>query len=93
MALNGLRNHSIRVGKSLILPGNGQRESLSAEQVASTRARLAAGKSQRIRHSSGDSLWSIARRFKVSPQQLQAWNDISSKATLKPGQKLKISNA
>jgi membrane-bound lytic murein transglycosylase D len=92
-ALNGLHSNSIRVGKSLILPGNGQRESLTAEQVASTRARLAAGKSREYVIQSGDSLWTIARRFKVSPQQLQAWNDISSKATLKPGQKLKISNA
>jgi membrane-bound lytic murein transglycosylase D len=93
MALNGLRNQSIRAGKSLILPGNVQREPLSAEQVASTRARLAAGKSREYVIQSGDSLWTIARRFKVSPQQLQAWNDISSKATLQPGQKLKISNA
>jgi len=90
MALNGLRSNSIRVGKSLILPGNGQRETLSAEQVASTRARLAAGKSREYVIQSGDSLWTIARRFKVSSQQLQAWNDISSKAILKPGQKLKI---
>jgi membrane-bound lytic murein transglycosylase D len=92
MALNGLRSQSIRVGKTLILPGSGQ-QSLSAEQVASTRARLASGKSQEYVIRSGDSLWSIARRFKVSPQQLQAWNDISSKDPLKPGQKLKISNA
>jgi membrane-bound lytic murein transglycosylase D len=93
MALNGLQNQSIRVGKSLVLPGNGQRETLSAEHVADTRARLAAGKSREYVIQSGDSLWSIARRFKVSPQQLQAWNDISSKDSLKPGQKLKISNA
>jgi membrane-bound lytic murein transglycosylase D len=93
MALNGLRSQSIQVGKSLILPGSGQRTTLTAEQVASTRARLAAGKSQEYVIRSGDSLWSIARRFKVSPQQLQVWNDISSKDPLKPGQKLKISNA
>ncbi len=93
MALNGLHNHSIRAGKSLILPGNTQREPLSAEHVASTRAGLASGKSHEYVIRSGDSLWSIARRFKVSPQQLQAWNEISSKDPLKPGQKLKISNA
>jgi membrane-bound lytic murein transglycosylase D len=93
MALNGLRSQSIQIGKTLILPGSGQRQTLTAEQVASTRARLAAGKSQEYVIRSGDSLWSIARRFKVSPQQLQVWNDISSKDPLKPGQKLKISNA
>lgn len=94
MALNGLRNHSIRAGKSLILPGNVQNEPLTAEHIASTRARLAAGGVSReyvIR--SGDSLWSIARRFNVSQQQLVAWNSISTKKYLQPGQKLKIDSA
>jgi membrane-bound lytic murein transglycosylase D len=98
MALNGLRNHSIRTGKTLILPGTVQKDSLTAEQVASTRARLAAGKttgkqSQEYIIRNGDSLWSIARRFKVSTQELQAWNDISPKKHLQPGQRLKISSA
>jgi len=99
MALNGLHNHSIRTGKTLILPGTVQQEALTAEQVASTRARLSAGNSQKagkpqeyvIR--SGDSLWSIARRFKVSTRQLQAWNDISAKQHIKPGQKLIVARA
>jgi membrane-bound lytic murein transglycosylase D len=93
MALNGLHDNSIRAGKSLILPGNVQSEPLSAEHVASTRARLASGKSHEYVIRSGDSLWSIARRFKVSPEQLLAWNDISSEKSLQPGQKLKIANA
>ncbi len=114
MAVNGLRNYSIRTGKALILPGKASGDgSLTAAQVANTRARIAAGGSQKrssqpgssqpgasqpgasreyvIR--SGDSLWSIARRFKVSQEQLQAWNDISSKHVLRPGQKLKIASA
>jgi membrane-bound lytic murein transglycosylase D len=97
MAMNGLRNHSIRAGKVLLLPGPGQRETLTAAQVANTRARLAAGKpkpqEQEYVIRSGDSLWSIARRFKVSTEQLQAWNDISGKKAIKPGQKLKIASA
>lgn len=97
MAINGLRNHSIRAGKVLLLPGKGQREALTAEQVANTRARLAAGKPRQQTREyvirSGDSLWSIARRFKVSTEQLQAWNDITGKTAIKPGQKLKIASA
>jgi membrane-bound lytic murein transglycosylase D len=94
MAANGLRNHSIQAGKNLILPGNQGREPLSAEQVAVTRARLS-GKSQEQEYviRNGDSLWSIARRFKISTQQLVAWNDISSKKPIQPGQKLKIASA
>ena len=41
----------------------------------------------------GDSLWSIARRFKVSTQQLAAWNALSVKKAIQPGQKLKIASA
>ena len=38
----------------------------------------------------GDSLWSIARRFKVSPATLMRWNNIADPQTLQPGQTLKI---
>jgi len=37
---------------------------------------------------SGDSLWLIARRFNVSVDNLVAWNNISPKHYLRPGQKL-----
>lgn len=94
MAINGLRNHSIRSGQVLILPGSAaQNETLTAAQVAATRARLAGGQSQEYVIRNGDSLWSIARRFKVSTQQLVAWNDISAKKPIQPGQKLKIASA
>ncbi len=92
MTANGLRNHSIQAGKTLILPGNLGREPLSAGQVASVRARLS-GQPQEYVIRNGDSLWSIARRFKVSTQQLVAWNDISTKKPIQPGQKLKIASA
>jgi membrane-bound lytic murein transglycosylase D len=92
MALNGLRSHSIRAGKTLILPGSMQPQILTAEQVATTRARLAGEPIEYVIRS-GDSLWSIARRFNVSTQQLLVWNDISAKVYLQPGQTLKISRA
>jgi membrane-bound lytic murein transglycosylase D len=99
MALNGLSNYSIRTGKTLILPGTvpgearaAQGSGLSALQVANTRASMA-GKPQEYVIRSGDSLWSIARRFNVSTTELQAWNDISPKKLLQPGQKLKIASA
>lgn len=94
MALNGLRNHSIRAGKTLLLPGGAATGSLTAEQVAATRARLAK-QSRDIEYviRSGDSLWSIARRFNVSTRELLAWNAIPANAYLQPGQKLKIARA
>lgn len=38
----------------------------------------------------GDSLWSIATRYQVQIDQLQAWNSLSSDGLIQPGQKLKI---
>ncbi len=89
-SLNGLRSNNIRAGKTLILPGNVMPE----PPLAGTTTRVASTASPGpgiyvIRK--GDSLWSIARRFKVSQQQLLAWNDISEQQYLQPGQQLMIS--
>ncbi|CAA0126240.1 Membrane-bound lytic murein transglycosylase D [Halioglobus japonicus] len=93
MTANGLRNHSIQAGKTLKLPGNLGREPLSSSHIASTRARLAGEQPSEYVIRTGDSLWSIARRFKVSTQQLLSWNDISDKKPIQPGQTLKIASA
>ncbi len=91
MALNGLRSHKIRAGKTLILPGSTQ-PSLSAAEVAAIRAGL---KGETIEYviQRGDSLWSIARRFNVSTEQLLVWNELSANAYLQPGQTLKIADS
>lgn len=39
----------------------------------------------------GDSLWSIARAHKTTVKNLQAWNKLTAKSIIKPGQKLKVS--
>jgi membrane-bound lytic murein transglycosylase D len=44
-------------------------------------------KSYRIE--SGDSLWTIAQKFKTSPDQIKDWNNLKSNA-LRPGDKLKV---
>lgn len=48
----------------------------------------AAGREYRVR--SGDSLWSIARRFGVSVAELRAWNGMPANTVLRPGQTLTI---
>ena len=84
MALNGMRNTNIRAGKTLILPG-------SVPSTTASTPRVSAGGVYVIQR--GDSLWSIARRFNVSQQQLAAWNGISSKKYIQPGQKLKVTSS
>ena len=93
MALNGLRNHNIRAGANLRLPGAVQvaeapapRESSGSESVAS------AGTGKYVIES-GDSLWSIARKFNISQRELVAWNKISNQNHIRPGQTLNVSGA
>ncbi len=88
--LNGLRGNNIRAGKTLILPGKVIPEPPLAGQSRVARAKPAPG-TYVIRP--GDSLWSIARRFQVSQQELLAWNDLSPKRYLQPGQELRITAA
>jgi membrane-bound lytic murein transglycosylase D len=87
MTLNSMRNTRIRAGKTLILPGTVMAESavlLSPSPASQPGVYII----QR-----GDSLWSIARRFNVSQQQLVAWNGISAKRYIQPGQKLKVTSS
>ncbi len=39
---------------------------------------------------SGDSLWSIARKYKVKLNDLIRWNGLQQKTLIRPGQSLKI---
>jgi len=39
---------------------------------------------------SGDSLWSIARKYKVDLKDLMRWNGLQRDAVIRPGQSLKI---
>lgn len=91
MALNGLRSNTIHAGRTLILPGNVVSEPQVARRISSVLQTQTGPTEYVIKR--GDSLWSIARLFKVSPQQLVAWNGISTDTLLKPGQKLKIARA
>jgi len=38
----------------------------------------------------GDSLWSIARKYKVRVNDLKLWNDLGTDTTIRPGQSIRI---
>lgn len=67
-------------------PANSRKQTASrAESKPATATRLADYRVQ-----PGDSLWSIAHRFKVNPTSLMHWNNIDDPQALRPGQNLKM---
>ena len=98
---NGMENNDIQPGKVLKIPGASSPRttaSLTTEKAA-TRETLAkenekARKTGRVQEVSykvkdGDTLWKIARLFKVNPQEIQTWNEMKDNK-IKPGDILTI---
>ncbi len=83
---NGLRNSNLRVGQNLIIyPRKNPSQDIASNSPAQNNS---SEKTYTVR--SGDSLWSISKKFPgVSVQNIKNWNDISG-SNLKPGTKLKI---
>ncbi len=90
---NGLRSNNLRVGQRLtIYPRYRGNRSKAAKKtsatVASTQSFPPGTKVHTVQ--SGDSLWTISRKYPgVSVENLREWNGISGK-NLKPGTKLKL---
>lgn len=79
---NNLKNNNLRIGQQLIIY---PRNSIASKQNTSAL--------QEYIVKSGDSLWSIAKKFPgVSIQNIRDWNGISSNS-LKPGMRLKINKS
>ena len=92
---NNLSSDKIRVGQKLRLPRDEQMltDPLYV-QAANELQKLQSGliASERITHKvrSGESLSVIARRYKVSVRELQAWNNISDPRKLRAGKTLTL---
>jgi membrane-bound lytic murein transglycosylase D len=100
LRVNNLRDsRSLRVGQNLLIPINPEAGKLTlAEMRESLREESSAGKNKPLGGTSytvksGDNLWSIAKRFNISEQQLRAWNRLGSSNALKLGQKLVVADA
>ncbi len=96
---NNLDNNHLGVGQNLLIP-------VSANKLAAVQpptyikvlnagvspAHAGSGERVKIVHRvrSGESLWSIARKYRVYVNQLREWNMLESDNTLKMGQRLFI---
>lgn len=91
---NGLSSNLIRLGQYLMIPtstkGNSEYVLSAKNRLEKTQA-TAQGK-YKVTHivTSGDSLWTIAKKHKVSYQSLAKWNGMAPNDALKIGQKLVI---
>ena len=82
MKANNLRSHRIRAGQTLIVP-------LSASPTLAGRPSPMAQGAIKYRVRKGDSLWRIARRFRVKVSDLKRWNGLAGDK-LRPGQTLTV---
>ncbi|WP_298526961.1 lytic transglycosylase domain-containing protein [uncultured Christiangramia sp.] len=83
---NNMRSNNLRVGQYLtIYP----RKPVASSSNTSTASNSSNPKIYTVK--SGDSLWSISKKFPgVTVQNLRSWNDMNTNS-LKPGMKIKIS--
>jgi membrane-bound lytic murein transglycosylase D len=76
---NGLKGKTVQAGADLVIPTPGDRN-----------RRLAAKQPSVVIHTvaRGETSWRIARRYGITVKQLMAWNHLSQRNSLKPGQRL-----
>ena len=78
---NNIRDpHRIRAGQKLVI----------FHSPVARPGRSNSGQSDQYVVRNGDSLWVIARRHKVTIDDLKRWNNLSGSSILRPGQQLKL---
>ena len=90
MRTNNLDGTGIRAGKHLLIPVAAKQPGRYAALVDHLQPNHAAANKLTYRVHNGDSLWSIANRYKVSVRQVTRWNRLDSGALIRPGQQLVI---
>ncbi len=94
--INSIRGNNIRAGQHLLIPvaSRGQ-SSYTLSSSQRLKAMQASGKKKnkaRVNHyvQSGESFWTISRKYKVDMHRLAKWNGMAVKDPLREGQKLVV---
>jgi membrane-bound lytic murein transglycosylase D len=85
--LNQLKSDQLKIGQPLVVNADNAAKS---EVVAHKVTKRSQRKSTTYVVRSGDNLWLIAKKFKIDSAELAAYNKLTSRSALKPGQSLKI---
>ena len=90
IALNRLENfRTLPLGAELLIPISPEMARLAEAKPAPLRTSTSTvSKTYKVRK--GDTLWAISRRFGTGEKELMAWNGLTAKSTLRPGQTLKV---
>ena len=83
---NGLENSFIRAGDTLLIPGAGAAQVASLGEIDWPPQR----RPRRYTVRSGDSLWSIARRYDLRVSDITKINKLDTQAYIRPGQTLRL---
>jgi len=82
MAANGLRSaRALRAGQKLMIPEAGGQEHSRTES---------GDEPTMYKVQNGDTIWQVARRFKVKPDDLLRWNSLNKRSVIRPGDVLKV---
>ncbi len=84
---NNLRTSRIRAGKDLLIPVRA-----NASEARNSQAQVSSSNLQdQVHHvKRGDTLWSIARQYKVQLSKLMSWNNLSKNQVLRLNQQLLV---
>lgn len=85
---NHLSNSQLKIGQQLIIPGLTQADEPAIADRSDKKSNKTASGVQSYTVKSGDNLWEIGQKLKVSSEQLLKWNKLSPKSQLQPGQTL-----
>jgi len=91
---NALSKNKIRVGKQLLIPSARYDDAIYSKSLSMRKTAKANAyrKGNKLEYyvASGDSFWTIARKYQVTVKQLSSWNLMAPNDTLSIGQKLVI---
>lgn len=90
---NRMKNTQLRIGQQLLIPNQTIVESAAGAKVEQAQAAKRSQAQTTNRYylvKRGDSLWNVAKKHGIKLSELMQWNNLTSKSTIKPGQKLVV---
>ncbi len=94
-SINGLASNNLRAGRTLLIPQSTKplnNYALSADQRLEAKLNRQVSGKQKLQHvvKSGETFWSIAKKYDVDMNQLASWNGMAPRDPLTTGRQLVV---